>query len=174
MKLRNRQSPRLQGYNYSQDGYYFITVVTKNRNPCLGKFIEREVVLSEAGKLVEQEYYRCFEFKGRFSHEELCIMPDHVHFLIKLGDPKLPRWVMPDQSDFLKQRFGGKVHALGSFMRDFKRVSTIRIRNAGTPEFGWHSRYHDHIVRDHGALERIKLYIRNNPVVEWERQKLKL
>ena len=100
-------------------------------------------------------------------------MPDHVHFVIRLGNPELPRWVVPDEASFQQQEFGGKVHDLASFLRDFKRVSTIRIRESVNRKFGWNPGYHDHIVRDFESFVRIREYIKNNPRVKWEKDYLK-
>jgi len=38
------------------------------------------------------------------------------------------------------------------------------------PNFGWHSRFHDHIIRNSESFERIQNYIEGNPA-RWEEDK---
>ncbi|MEB3291536.1 MAG: hypothetical protein VKJ24_00105 [Synechococcales bacterium] len=38
------------------------------------------------------------------------------------------------------------------------------------PDFKWQPRYHDHIIRDAQAFDRIRHYIRNNPR-QWQKDK---
>ncbi|MGH9203377.1 MAG: transposase [Vicinamibacterales bacterium] len=52
---------------------------------------------------------------------------------------------------------------LGAVIRQFKSRSTTRIWAAGHRDFGWQSRYHDHIIRGDRALAAIREYIANNP-----------
>ena len=47
-----RHSIRLKEWDYSQEGYYFITICTKNRECILGEIIENEMQLNEMGKII--------------------------------------------------------------------------------------------------------------------------
>jgi hypothetical protein len=50
----HRQSPRLSGYDYSQNGAYFVTVFVQARQALLGKIIHGEMRLNQAGYMVER------------------------------------------------------------------------------------------------------------------------
>ena len=54
----HRRSIRVQGYDYSQAGAYFVTVVTQDRNCILGTVEGGCILLAESGKLVEHEWLR--------------------------------------------------------------------------------------------------------------------
>lgn len=50
----HRRSIRLKGYDYSQPGFYFITICVQDRD-CLFGYIENKIMnLNDAGKMVEK------------------------------------------------------------------------------------------------------------------------
>jgi hypothetical protein len=51
----HRRSIRLEGYDYSQPGAYFITIVTFHRSCLFGAISDDKVVLNPIGRLVEFE-----------------------------------------------------------------------------------------------------------------------
>ena len=53
---------------------------------------------------------------------------------------------------------------LGKIIRHFKAKATKKIHDAAFSNFGWQGRFHDHIIRDEDDLERVREYIRNNPL----------
>ncbi|MFC3809220.1 transposase [Lacihabitans lacunae] len=55
-----------------------------------------------------------------------------------------------------------KPGTLGVIINQYKRIVTIKSREIHA-DFGWQSRFHDHIIRDAGSFERIRNYIINNP-----------
>lgn len=62
-----------------------------------------------------------------------------------------------------------KRHALPEIVRQFKTFSARRINQLrGTPGLAvWQRNYHEHIIRNQAALERIRAYIAHNPR-RWE------
>jgi len=48
----NRRSVRLQEYDYSQAGAYFITICMQNRKCLFGDIVDDEMVLNDAGRVV--------------------------------------------------------------------------------------------------------------------------
>lgn len=55
---------------------------------------------------------------------------------------------------------------LSRVIRWYKGRVTYECRKIN-PEFGWQERFHEHIIRDEEAYEKIKTYIINNPA-NWE------
>ena len=51
---------------------------------------------------------------------------------------------------------------IGVIINQYKRICTINIRKT-MPDFGWQSRFHDHIIRNESEFRRIADYIHNNP-----------
>ena len=58
-KYRN-ESTRLQGYDYSNPGYYFVTINTSNRENLFGHIKNRKMNLSPIGLIVKEEWEKSF------------------------------------------------------------------------------------------------------------------
>jgi putative transposase len=50
---KTRKHIRLKGYDYSADGYYFVTVCTNNRHAIFGTIENNQIVLNNAGKMIK-------------------------------------------------------------------------------------------------------------------------
>jgi REP element-mobilizing transposase RayT len=72
----------LKGYDYSQSGAYFVTLVTQNRERLFGEIVNGSMVLNNAGKMVEKWWY---ELNNKFPNIKLdghITMPNHFHGII--------------------------------------------------------------------------------------------
>jgi putative transposase len=58
---------------------------------------------------------------------------------------------------------------ISRIIRWYKGRCTFEMRKIN-PNFGWHSRFHDHIIRNSELFERIQNYIEENPA-RWEEDK---
>lgn len=84
MQIHNRQSIRLKGYDYSQQGLYFITICCQNRACLFGEIIKDKMILNEAGNMISTEW---LALKKRFHNIELheyIVMPKHFHGLLEI------------------------------------------------------------------------------------------
>ncbi len=109
-KLPQRKQLRLKEYDYSQEGYYFITICTKNRKELLSKILSNskdksdnvgvavlgdpQIELTKIGRIVEKYLQNYNKFFENIFVDEYVIMPNHIHFIIALskrvaggGDP---------------------------------------------------------------------------------------
>ncbi|HDR16333.1 MAG TPA: hypothetical protein ENN79_12780 [Desulfobacteraceae bacterium] len=88
--VHHRRSIRLEDYDYSQSGMYFVTVCMQNRECFLGEIIDEQMVLKDAGRMVESVWG---ELQVRFNHIQLgqfVVMPNHIHGIFVLhgrGEP---------------------------------------------------------------------------------------
>ncbi|MEY3443670.1 MAG: hypothetical protein RLZZ519_1951 [Bacteroidota bacterium] len=87
-------------------------------------------------------------------------------------DPKHPSITEP-QDEWTNPRGGitGEMNPmlqenLGRILRWYKGRCTFEMRKIN-PQFKWHGRYWEHIIRDFEEYERIRNYILNNPA-KWE------
>jgi len=79
-------SARREKYDYSQNGFYFITICTKNRELFFGNIINEKIQLSKIGQIT-QKYW--LEIPNHFSFvklDEFIIMPNHVHGIIQIDN----------------------------------------------------------------------------------------
>ncbi len=78
----HRRSIRLRGYDYSQPGAYFITIVTQGWLCLFGDVADGVMVQSTAGQMIESAW---LDLPSRFRHIELeayVVMPNHLHGII--------------------------------------------------------------------------------------------
>ena len=80
--MKDRKANRLEGYDYSEDGCYFVTICAQSREELFGEIIGGEMVLSEAGQMVERTWNELPEFYRGVETDHFQVMPNHVHGVI--------------------------------------------------------------------------------------------
>ena len=82
----HRRSMRLQGYDYSQAGLYFITICTHNREFLFGDIANGEMIWNDMGKIANEYWLEIpNHFPNAVLHEHI-VMPNHTHGIIELTD----------------------------------------------------------------------------------------
>ncbi len=88
-KLPKRKNIRLKGYDYSNEGCYFITICTENRKNLLSSVVggddlgaPKEIILKPYGKIAEKYILSMEQAYDAISVENYIIMPNHIHLLI--------------------------------------------------------------------------------------------
>ena len=156
-KPLQRKNVRLKHYDYSLEGYYFITICTKNRKEILGKINvgvallgdPNKIDLTKAGNTVKKHINNCNKISDNIFIDEYVIMPNHIHFIIVLknGSPKSATPTIP------------------KIINAYKSIVTKEI---GYPI--WQRNYYEHIIRNEKEYYEIKRYIKNN-IIKWEADK---
>ena len=90
-KFQNKyrtQSNRLKNWDYSNAGYYSITICTKDKINYFGNIKESKMQLSEIGVILEKEWYKTPELRTDLNIilDEFVIMPNHFHCIIILNE----------------------------------------------------------------------------------------
>ncbi len=184
------ESNRLHGWDYSNNGYYFITIVSENRINWFGEIIDGQMNYSDFGKIVLIEWNKSFQIRSELFLNEFILMPNHLHAIIILkntdsgiiethgrcidvethGRASLHQY--NENTD--NPVFERKPKSISSFVAGVKSATINKIddfideHNLNTPKFNrnnklWQSNYHDHIIRNKNEYFRIKNYIINNP-----------
>lgn len=78
----NRRSIRLQGYNYGQEGAYYVTLCVKDKRCLFGEVKDREMILNETGEMIEHWLLEVTNKFKEISIAQYVIMPDHIHVII--------------------------------------------------------------------------------------------
>ena len=183
----HRRSIRLKGYDYSQLGSYFITIVTQNRVILFGKIIDDEMVLNDAGKMIKK-WYR--EIENKFSDikcDEFICMPNHVHFILMNVGYEFPisafvgadLCVCPCEGEHTGSplRESGEWNQgehvgspLQRIIQWFKTMTTNDyIKNVKKNNWipfdkkFWQRNYYEHIIRNEKDLNKIREYSICNP-----------
>jgi putative transposase len=142
---KERRKLRLPDFDYRQVGSYFVTICTHDRQCVLGDVAEGNISLSRAGKIVRTLWQSLTDRHDGVVIDEFTIMPNHLHGIIELAESNAP---------------------LPSLVGAFKSLSTkaVNAANATPSHRLWQRSYHEHVIRDERARDRIREYIQNNPV----------
>jgi putative transposase len=168
----HRRSIRLKGYDYSQPGAYFVTIVSHERQNLFGEITNDEMQLNGIGVIIQQEWQR---LPQRFTHvqtDTMVVMPNHLHGILVLEcrgtgaefmemDPvENPR--APTAEGFGKPTPG----TIPTIIRSYKSSVTQRVAwMAGrTDRPLWQRNYYEHVIRNEADLNRIRQYILENPL----------
>jgi putative transposase len=171
-----RRSIRLKGYDYSQTGAYFVTMVVWQRECLFGEITDGDMRLNQFGKIIHSAW---FDLPKHYPHVQLgtfCIMPNHVHAVITLIEPDDTHVVgaglrpAPTVTTTIFTptaiTIPMKSYPLSEIVRAFKSFSARRInelrKTQGIPV--WQRNYYEHIIRDEEEYKRIGLYIETNPI----------
>ena len=183
-KIYHRRSIRLQGYDYSQAGGYYVTIVTWHRVFLFGEIANQEMRLNKVGKIVEWEW---LELSKRLHYVELgasVVMPNHFHGILFIHEPvgatrqgqtisqsgtEPLQNITSEGMDGSPLPRGPKPASLGAIMAQFKSRVTKRIWKfpefKGTPI--WQRDYYEHIIRNENDLQNKTDYIETNPLL-WD------
>jgi REP element-mobilizing transposase RayT len=154
MTTPHRKRTRLEGFDYTTPGCYFVTITTRNSGKWSGTVIDGQMVLNDAGKVVRDTWDSLPDRFPGIMLDSVVVMPDHVHGIVMLGtDPEEP-----------------SVHALTDVVGAFRSISAVAygrgVREQGwRPYFGhfWHRSFRDTIIRNEHALDACRAYIDGNP-----------
>ncbi len=166
------KSARLEGYDYRNEGLYYITICTKNRTHYFGECNDGIMFLNDLGKVAEDCWLAIPTHFPNVSLDEFVIMPNHIHGIVCINEKiEIGRTTVetynytslqtPKNSHF--QNLSAPAKSLSTIIRAFKTVVTTESRKIN-PNFAWQPRFHDHIIRDAQSFENIKKYIINNPI----------
>ena len=80
------ESVRLRNWDYSANGFYFVTICTHKRECFLGKIVNGSMILSETGKIVSQKWNKSFEIRRELQCDCFVIMPNHIHAVVVIDN----------------------------------------------------------------------------------------
>jgi putative transposase len=165
-------SARLQTWDYANNGAYFITICTQNREHFFGNIKNGIMQLSEIGKLAAQFWYDIPNHFPMVELENFVVIPNHVHGILIIDKTNDEPFVetrhclvsnIETNSIIGSSRFQNQEkNTISSIVGSYKSIVTKMSRQIN-PNFGWQSRFHDHIIRNSESFEKIQHYIEQNP-----------
>jgi len=188
-RRHHRRSIRLKGYDYSQPGAYFVTMVARHREHLFGSMGEAsagldavdsianpadsspQLKLTTGGEIVLKTWQKIPTHFPFTRLDEFVIMPNHFHGIIwiSMGEAftvgnytqaeRLPVNASPQPP------IGTQPGSLNAIIQNFKSISTRKINQArNTPGNKiWQRDYYERIIRNDRELNAIRQYIRANP-----------
>ena len=191
-------SLRLQSYDYSKPGLYFITVCTHQQEHIFGQVEDGEMILNECG-IIANKFWKNMEHRfPKCRTHAFVVMPNHIHGIIEILPKSKPVWMIHESSQSIINQSNskpvGSIHELTLRSMNNVEIESNRkkrrkmiipmiigwykmnvskqinlIRN--TPGFRvWQRNYYEHIIRNQAAFNNISEYIRYNPQ-KWDRDR---
>ena len=148
--LPQRKNIRLKYYDYSLEGYCFITICTKNRE-CILSTIKLNnnknynMALTPIGEKVDQYLNKVRNIYLNISIDEYIVMPNYIHIILIIQK---------------KEK-----NSISKIIQQFKGMVTKDLGYSI-----WQKLFHEHIIRNEKEYLKIKQYIINNPY-NWENDK---
>ncbi len=157
MSLPNRRLHRLKSYDYSQSGYYFITVCTKFRRKILSDVsCTNEIIPTDLGQSVIQVWNNINNTYENIKTDYFCLMPIHIHGII----------IIRNQSVHVTEDERGRRSSLDDIVRALKSITT-REFNKSVPEHDknnlWQLSFYDEVIKSEDMLYEERKYINENP-----------
>ena len=151
MEREQRKPTRLEEYDYSSPGAYFITVCTDRRRQILSQIVGGGVLdaprveLSVYGKIVERRISVMNGIYQDVKVDKYVIMPNHIHLILRVtgGSSGTPTPTCSRVSSF---------------------ISTLkRMTNKEIGQNVWQRSFYDHVIRgDRDYLAHLE-YVEQNP-----------
>jgi REP element-mobilizing transposase RayT len=149
-----RRSIRIKTHNYANNGVYFVTICTYQRELFFNVPTLRQIA--------EQCWINIPHHVSNVELDEWVVMPNHLHGVLFIHS------TMNAPAESFQRGFSPpQKNSLGLIVRTYKGAVTTLCRRAGNLEFRWQRNYYEHIIRNEAELNRIRQYIMGNPS-NWE------
>lgn len=151
--LKRRKTNRLEYYDYSHDGAYFITICTKNRTNILWDTSDAIsgfnscYMLSKYGQIVNDAILKIHEHYDSVIVDKYVIMPNHIHLILIIQNQNRRAMHAPTLSTVIQQMKGYVSKNVGFSL--------------------WQKSFYDHIIRSERSYQEIWQYIDENPL-KWK------
>ena len=142
-KYPSRKNPRHRSIDYSAPNYYFITICTDGKKCIFGKANQ----LNEFGNIAYDGFRQIPQHYSDVFVDKCVVMPNHVHAILVLT---------------------GNQTKLSDVVCSYKSYVTKKIHELQPDRKVWQTSFHDHVIRNQQAYEKIWLYIEGNPM-NWDK-----
>ncbi len=164
-----RKHVRLENYDYSAKGAYFVTMCIKNRVPMFGKIttvgrLALKPPSDTANKIIVQltdigettKYYieNINNVYENIRVDTYIIMPDHIHLLL----------IFEDGGPVASRPTEAPGHSTENRVNLYTIVRSLkRMINRKVGASIWQDSYYEHIIRNKDDLYETRKYIEENP-----------
>ena len=158
--LPKRKHSRLEHYDYSAAGAYFITICTQNRRCLLSRIVGRglapaEIQYTAYGQIAQEQLLMLEQRYPSLKIDQYVIMPNHIHVILLLeetaGDSQRP--------------------TIMDIVCAYKSLTTRQCKKVQPIDKLFQTSFYEHVIRGREDYHEIAEYIANNPK-QWELDKL--
>ena len=156
-ELPKRKHPRLNNYDYSSAGAYFVTICTQNRWCVLSRIVGRGLAPAETtaieytplGEIAEKQLFLLEDRYPYLTIDQYVIMPNHIHAILILNGEAAGASPRPTVTDIVCA---------------YKSLTTRECKKSGFGEKLFQTSFYEHIIRSREDYEEIVKYIYENPI----------
>jgi REP element-mobilizing transposase RayT len=163
--IRERRSVRMQGYDYTAAGAYFVTVCAHERRCLFGEIASEQMALNHVGRTIERCWLAIPDHFPGVELDEFVLMPNHLHGIVVLPGSAATRR-QPTATGLAPPRTSRPIpRSISTVVGSFKSAAAREInRLNGAPSAPvWQRSYYEHVIRDESSLNQIRQYIADNP-----------
>ncbi len=178
MKYKNnvnqRRSIRLKAYNYSQEGLYFITICTQNRECLFGEIIDDNMILNKFGEIAKKCLLEISEHYSKAKMHQFIVMPNHIHCIVEItvGANNYSPLQKTSPNSVISNNYSphGTSKTIGSIVCGFKIGVTKWFRGNTDIQTIWQRNYYEYVIRNEKSYLEISEYIIYNQL-NWKDDK---
>ena len=156
-ELPKRKHPRLDNYDYSSTGAYFVTICTQNRRCVLSRIVGRGLAPAETtaieytslGEIAEKQLFLLADRYPYLTIDQYVIMPNHIHAILILNGETAGASPRPTLTDIVCT---------------YKSLTTRECKKSGFREKLFQTSFYEHVIRSREDYEEIVKYIYENPI----------
>ena len=156
-ELPKRKHPRIDNYDYSSAGAYFVTICTQNRRCLLSRVVGRGLAPAETtrieytlfGEIGEKQLFLLEERYSHLAIDKYIIMPNHIHAIMILNGKAAGASPRPTITDIVCA---------------YKSLTTRECKKNGFDGKLFQTSFYEHIIRGREDYEGIVKYIYENPL----------
>ena len=148
-----RKQIRLSDYDYSQNGYYFITICTKERKTLFWDDVGADIIrpnLSSYGKIVKTAIKAIPKHYLNVSVDKYVIMPDHIHLILVISNNET------------NGHINGQIISAPTVMRVIGQMKRWVSKEIGFSI--WQKSFYENIIRNENDYITKTEYMLNNPL----------
>lgn len=182
------KSTRLKNWDYTNQGYYFITICTRYKYPYFGNINNGKNVLSNIGKIADKCWRDISLHFNNVILDEYIVMPNHMHGIVRIvnkncidssvetchgmslqnttKDGMSLQYNINNQNRKQYNKFSKPISkSIPMIINHYKGACTREINKLPNQSrfFHWQPRYYDRVIRNDYQLNKIRQYIQNNP-----------
>ena len=163
MKYPQRKNIRMEAYDYSQVGGYFITICTEKRKSIfmetrqgIANLLEIPNNLTKIGSIAERHLLALPQKYPQVTIDKYVIMPNHLHFILIVAKES-------GRAEEAPTTRLGQIIAYYKYQTSKECGAYLQQVNLAI----WQRGYHDHIIRSEEEYQLIWEYIDTNQL-KWE------
>jgi hypothetical protein len=132
---KERKRNRLIEYDYSQGGYFFVTICVNDHKDYFGKIEGTKCVLNLYGKSVKEVLENISALYPYVKVDYYIIMPNHIHVIIIIDPSNINVVTGRDLSPRNKVQPKPKIKSLSEIIGAFKTMSSKELHKKGLKDF---------------------------------------